>query len=116
MIGKHWLGCRDGKYNSNNFLYHCSNTKGITIALLSQFYKDAVHSWVSFRLQTNDLTSVLDENLCGNDKIRHRNTPLWFDTFSKNAIKSVKDIWDSNNKTFVDEDILLSKFIDKKKT
>ena len=116
MIGKHWLKCLDSKYNTNNFLYQCSSTKGKTIALLSKFYKDAIHSWVSFRskLQTNDLTSVLDEYLCGNDKIRHRNTPLWFDTFSKNAIKSVKDIWDSNNKTFVDEDIILPKFIDKR--
>ena len=116
LIGKHWLKCLDDKYNTNNFLYQCSNTKGVTITLPSKFYKDAIHSWVTFRskLQTNDMTSILDENICGNDKIRHRNTPLWFDKFSKNAIKSITDVWDPNNKTFVDENTILSKFIDKR--
>ena len=33
MIGKHWLKCLDKTYNSDNFLYHCSNTKGIQITL-----------------------------------------------------------------------------------
>ena len=57
MIGKHRLKYLDKTYNSENFLYHCSNIKGIQITLLSQFYKDAMQSWVSFRskLQTNDL-------------------------------------------------------------
>ena len=39
MIGKHWLRYLDKKYDSENFLYQCSNTKGVLIAFLSQFYK-----------------------------------------------------------------------------
>ena len=116
MIGKHWLKYLDKTYNSENFLYHCSNIKGIQITLSSQFYKDAMQSWVSFRskLQTNDLKSILDENICGNNRIMHKNAPLWFETFSKNEIKSIKDIWDSDNKTFIDENTILSKLTDKR--
>ena len=53
MIGKHWLKYLDKTYNSENFLYHCSNTKGIQINLPSQFYKDAVQSWVSLKLRSH---------------------------------------------------------------
>ena len=116
MIGKHWLKYLDKTYNSENFLYHCSNIKGIQTTPSSQFYKDAIQSWVSFRskLQTNDLKSILDENICGNNRIIHKNAPLWFETFSKNEIKSIKDIWDSDNKTFIDENNILSKLTDKR--
>ena len=116
MIGKHWIKYLDNTYNSENFLYHCSNTKGLAITLPSQFYKDAIQSWVSFRrqLQTNDIRSILDENIFGNNRIMHRNSPLWFETFSKDKIQLIKDIWDSDNKTFIDEDMVLSKLTDKR--
>ena len=126
MIGKHWIKYLDNAYNSENFLYHCSNTKGLVITLLFKFYKnnrkamnrnwrnqkakDAIQSWVSFRrqLQTNDLRSILDENIFGNYRIMHRNSPLWFKTFSKDKIQLIKDIWASDDKTFIDEDTILS--------
>ena len=116
MIGKHWIKYLDNTYNSENFLYHCSNTKGLAITLPSQFYKDAIQAWVSFRrqLQTNDLRSILDENIFGNNRIMHRNSPLWFESFSKDKIQVIKDIWDSDNKTFIDEDTVLSKLTDKR--
>ena len=43
----------------------------------------------------------------------HRNSPLWFESFSKDKIQLIKDIWDSDNKTFTDEDTVLSKLTDK---
>ena len=117
MIGKHWLKYLDKTYNSENFLYQCSDIKGIVITLPSQFYKDAIKAWVTFRskLQTNDVRSILDEPICGNNRIRHKNTPLWFDTFSKDAIRTINDIWDANNKAFIEENIILSQLTDKTK-
>ena len=116
MIGKYWLKHFDKTYNSNNFLYNCSSLKGLTINFPSQFYKDAIQSWALFRnkLQTNHFRSILDENICGNNRIRHNNTPLWFELFSKNEIKSIKDIWDVNDKNFVDENTILSRLTDKR--
>ena len=38
MKGKHWIKYLDNTYNCEYFLYHCSNTKGLAITLLSQIY------------------------------------------------------------------------------
>ena len=42
MIGKYWLSSLGKRYASENFLFHCSNIKGLHLPIPSQFYKDAI--------------------------------------------------------------------------
>ena len=37
-----------------------------------------------------DRESILDEHIYGNDRILFRNSPLWFDSFSKQGIQKKK--------------------------
>ena len=43
-----------------------------------------------------DSESILGEHINGNGRILFRNTPLWFDSFSKQGIQKINDIWYEN--------------------
>ena len=116
MIGKYWLSSLDKKYASENFLFHCSNIKGLHLPIPSQFYKDAISSWSSFRgkLQTNDSVPILEQQICGNNQILRRNILLWLETISKSGLKTIRNIWDKNGMDFIDENVVVNKLVDKR--
>lgn len=89
--------------------------KDLQYHLPSVFYRDALQLWGSYKskLQTNDISSILDENICGN-KIIHRNNPLWFVIFHRSGLKQIKDIWDKDRNNFVAEEIILNKLVDRR--
>lgn len=60
------------------------------------------------------VSSILNENICGNNKIIHRNTPLWFVNFNKSGLKQIKDIWNTTRKDFAAEEIIVNKLTDKR--
>ena len=60
-----------------------------------------------------DRESVLDEHTNGNDRILFRNTPLWFDSFSKQGIQNINDIWDENLNNFINNGCMMDKFVEK---
>ena len=80
-IGKHWLSLIDEIHNSENFLLRCSTIKGFQLRIPSSFYKEALLSWCSLRakLQANVSFPILDEQICGNNQILHKNNPLWLE-------------------------------------
>ena len=116
MIGKYWLGFLDKRYDSENFLSRCSNIKGLHLQFPSQFYKESVASWCSFRgkLQANISFPIMDEQLCGNNQILYKNSPLWYEQFNKSGLKIIEHIWERDRKNFIDENIILHRLTDKR--
>ena len=116
IIGKYWLSSFDQRYDSENFLFRCSNIKGLQLQFTSKFYKEAVASWCSFRskLQANVSFPILEEQICGNNKILHKNCPLFFEQFNKSGLKTIKNIWDRERMNFVDENVVLHRLTDKR--
>jgi hypothetical protein len=57
--------------------------------------------FLSFRyhriLISND---ILDKNIFGNSEIKFNRNPLFFQSFLRNNIFKINDIWDKNNNTF----------------
>ena len=98
------------------FLLPCSNIKGLRLPISSIFYKDAVASWCAHRgiLQALVPIVILEEQICGNSHIQHRNTPLFFDQFSKSGIKLIEHIWDEDRLDFVDENVIFHRLADKR--
>ena len=116
MIGKYWLSCLDKRYDTENFLLHCSSIKGLHLLIPSIFYKDAIATWCTYRgkQQTQFSTPILKEQICGNNQILHRNTPLWFEQFSKSELKLIKHIWDRGRMDFVEENVVLQRLGNKR--
>ena len=69
-IGKSWLQCLDRKFGIDYFVTKCSSLKKQVIYFTSEFYQQAVYSCVFYqsRLKTPDRTSILKEQLNGNNK------------------------------------------------
>ena len=105
MIGKNWLQKFDEQYNDRFFLCKCSNIKGLDISDLPGFYQGAINSWVVLqsKMKINDKTSIMNSNLFGNTHICIRNRPLLYQNFCKSNIRTVRDIWNINTKTFYDD-------------
>ncbi|MCG8113316.1 MAG: zinc-binding domain-containing protein, partial [Candidatus Thiodiazotropha taylori] len=55
----------------------------------------------------------MNERLFGNNNISVRKTPLFFANFNTSSIKTIRDIWDSDNKTFLQDNIIQNRLIDK---
>ena len=115
-IGKHWLSLIDEIHNSENFLLRCSTIKGLQMRIPSSFYKEALLSWCSLRakLQANVSFPILDEQICGNNQILHKNSPLWLEQFTKSRVILIKHIWDQGTSNFVDENVILNRLTDKR--
>ena len=60
-----------------------------------------------------DRRSILAEHINGNDRILFRNSPFWFDSFSKQGIQKINDIWDENLNNFINNDCMIDKLVDK---
>ena len=63
--------------------------------------------------ENNDKTSIMNSNLFGNTHICIRNRPLLYQNFCKNYIRTVRDIWNINTKTFYDDGHIYNILIDK---
>ena len=106
MIGKkNLLQKFDEQYNDRFFLCKCSNIKGLDISDLPGFYQGAINSWVVLqsKMKINDKTSIMNSNLFGNTHICIRNRPPLYQNFCESNIRSVRDIWNINTKTFYDD-------------
>ena len=116
MIGKYWLSSVDRLHNTENFLFRCSTIKGLYLQIPSNFYKEAVASWCSFRgkLQATFPLSILEEQISGNNQILYKNNPLWLNEFNKSGLILIKHIWDQGKRNFVDENIILHRLRDKR--
>ena len=79
------------------------------------FYQGAINSWVVLqsKMKINDKTSIMNLNLFGNTHICIRNRPLLYQNFCKSNIRTVRDIWNINTKTFYDEGHIYKILIDK---
>ena len=110
-IGKSWLQCLDRKFGIDYFVTKCSSLKKQVIYFTSEFYQQAVYSWVFYqsRLKTPDRTSILKEQLNGNNKILFKNAPLWFDILSRAGFQTIHDIWDIENKSFKTNDVITNR-------
>ena len=77
-IGKQWQRVLDEKFKIEIFLTKCSSMKNLEITIPSNFYKEAVKSWVIFqsKVKTMDRESILNEHINGNDRILFRNSPF----------------------------------------
>ena len=83
MIGKEWLKRFDNEFNENFFICKCSNTKGLNLTDLPEYYQNAILAWATFqsKLHKLDKNSILNERLLGNNKISVRNTPFFLYKF-----------------------------------
>lgn len=102
MIGKNWIQKLDIKYNTDNFLCKCSSIKNLNLDFLPKYYFDSVAAWINLQSKKLivDRESILSEYICGNAHILFKHRPLWFNSYSKSGIRTIKDIWDIENKTF----------------
>ena len=50
----------------------------------------------------------------GNPRILFNKTPLFFNSFSKSGLKRISDIWDYQNKTFLDTITIYNKLQNKR--
>ena len=112
---KNWLQKFDEQYNDRFFLCKCSNIKGLDISDLPGFYQGAINSWVVLqsKMKINEKNSIMNSNLFGNTNICIRNTPLIYQNFCDSNIKTVRDIWNINTKTFYDDAHINTILIDK---
>lgn len=115
MIGKKWLQKYDTEFNENFFICKCSNTKGLHLSDLPDFYQNSILSWafLQSKMVKLDRRSIMNERLCGNNSISVRNTPLFYQQFNKSNVKTIRDIWDTDNKTFIQENIIQNTLTDK---
>ena len=105
-IGKYWLKKFDDKFGSEYlyFLCQCSDISGLNITSLPSYYQKAIKS-LNFLLRsfTVDMQmDVLHQTIFGNARLLFNKKPLFFKSFSKSVLKRIPDIWDYQNKTFLD--------------
>ena len=76
IIGKYWLSFLYKRYDTEIFLFRCSNIKSLHLQFPSQFYKESVafNIWCYFigKIQANISFPIMDEQLCGNNQILHK--------------------------------------------
>ena len=96
------------------FLCKCSDIKGLDIASIPKYYQDAIQAWNNFlgSCSTESKNDILDQNIFGNSEIKFNRNPLFFNLFFRNKIFKINDIWDKNNKTFVDNQIIFNRLDD----
>ena len=115
-IGKHWLQKYDKKFGVDFFLCKCSDIKGLDIASIPKYYQDAIQAWNNFlgSCSTESKNDILDKNIFGNSEIKFNRNPLFFQSFLRNNIFKINDIWDKNNNTFVDNQTIFNRLDDKR--
>ena len=118
QLEKTYFKSLDRMFGSNYFVCTCSSLKGLTQQLkISKFYKDALFDWIDFRktLQTHTTFLNPDTSLFGNSLITFRRKNLFFKSFLKSDITKLKDIWDFQGNCFVEDRLLYTTLVDKRK-
>lgn len=116
-LGKYWLQKLDKKFDEKYFLCNCSNLSGLNLNNMPSFYRDAVHTWtfLSNKLQLPiTKEDILDLKLFGNANIIFDRKPLFFPSFSKSGIKTIRDIWDNDSNEFRICNDIFDKLFDKR--
>ena len=102
-IGKHWLRKLDIKFNEKYFVCKCSNVSTLNLNILPIFCKICIQSWSKLQklIQLcNDIDSILKTRIFCNSSITFKNKPLVFTSFLQSNLRTINDIWDSNNTNF----------------
>ena len=79
-----------------------------------KYYEDAIQAWNNClrSCSTDSKNDILDKNIFGNSEIKFNRNPL-FQSFFRNNIFKINDIWDQNNNTFVDNQTIFNRLDDK---
>ena len=68
------------------------------------FYKICIQSWSKLQeliqLCNNDIDSIRKTRMLFNSSITFKNKPLVFTSFLQSNLRTINDIWDSNNTNF----------------
>ena len=84
-IGKHWLQKYDCKFGVVFFLCKCPDIKGLDIAFIPKYYRDAMQAWSIFlgSCSTESKNYILEKNIFGNSDINFNRNPLFQIVFDK---------------------------------
>jgi hypothetical protein len=63
---------------------------------------------------TESKHDILDKNIFGNSEIKFNRNPIFFQSFLRNNIFKINDIWDKNNNTLVDNQTIFNRLDDKR--
>ena len=101
---KYWLRKLDIKFNEKYFVCKCSNVSTLNLNILPIFYKTCIRSWSKIQefiqLCNNDIDSILKTSIFCNSSITFKNKPLVFTSFLQSNLRTINDIWNSNNTNF----------------
>jgi hypothetical protein len=82
----------------------CFNVSTLHANILPIFYKICIQSWSKLQeliqLYNNDIYSILKNRIFCNSSITFKNKPLVFTSFLQSNLRTINDIWDSNNTNF----------------
>ena len=82
----------------------CFNVSTLNLNILSIFYKICIQSWSKLQeliqLCNNDIDSILKNRIFCNSSITFKNKPIVFTSFLQSNLRTINDIWDSNNTNF----------------
>jgi hypothetical protein len=100
-IGKYWLRKLDIKFNEKYFVCKCSIVSPLNLNILPFFHKICIQSWSKLQeliqLCNNDIDSILKTRIFCNSSITFINKPIVFTSFLQSNLRTINDIWDSNN-------------------
>jgi len=115
VIAKYWLISMDSKFEADFFLCKCSDIKDIGLRQISVYYLNLLNCWSEFLSlnKINTKENILEQHIFGNSKIRYKRKAIILSNFSKNGLKTVKDIWNQNSKTFVNSTEIFNRLHDK---
>jgi hypothetical protein len=101
VTGNYWLRKLYIKFNEQYFVCKCSNVSTLNLNILPSFYKICIQSWSKLQeliqLCNNDIDSILKTRIFCNSSITFKNKPLVFTSFLQSNLRTINDIWDSNN-------------------
>ena len=89
----------------NYFICLCSSLKGLNnCKQVPPFYKTITNDWVKFRQKMLLNSDIL---LFGNNDLKFRKYPMFYESFTKSGIYKLTDIFNPQEQTFLpDKDIL----------
>ena len=116
ILPKYWLD----QYNVLNdmkppLITMCCNLKNFDLGKIPEFYCSAIKTWSAFlKERTIKATDdILAENLFNNDRILEKNKTLHLKNWIKSGIAKIKDIWDTDKKTWKPENFIRDTLLDK---
>lgn len=102
-IGKYFLKKLDVKFGEPYFLCKCSSVNGLQLNSIPLTYRRFLTSWCHFleTFQTpNTKENIMNKRLFGNIEIKFQDQPLFFPSFNKSGLRTVKNIWNDIESNF----------------